>query len=421
MLNYGTMFQMWGDGSGGQGTGADTIANYGMMSGYIRGDGDGGVGPGGPDTIILAGRVWSIEAEGNDDLVVIRNGAENYGSVSSDIDGDDGNDTLRFEYHAPDETTFDALSLAIAGFSGAGTFTFQGKTIKWEEFEVIENAVTWAISPAQCPDGDTSANVLVCAQSPPTVDNANGDIEASLGADSITVQAGVTVGRVMGDAEWDLFAPAPTGAGDTILLQGTAQLVDGEGGDDVITLAATGSVLGDLHGGAGDDTIDVQGAIHGTLFGDAGDDTVTLKDGANGGGDNALHIDAGFGVDILNFDFTGLDAPTVNAIQAAAPVGDSVIINGQTFSWVEFHKIQIEGVDVVVADCPDGTSGDDTLVCETSPAQSEQYQQRYPGVGWRRSHHDKCWRHRAPGSRAILHGPNWKAKSRLPSMAARIP
>ena len=207
---------------------------------------------------------------------------------------------------------------------------------------------TWAVS-AQCsPAGTAGDDTITCTGTSSAVNGGGGsdsitvdgtltgNVSGGTGADTITVD-GTVNGNVFGDING-----TDNAASDTIIINGHV----------------TGSVVGDSGNGSatgvgGDDTIIINGqvdyqvqadfwpATNGAAIG--GNDTVILRDGANGGADNQLFINAFGGTDTLIFQFTvnsRADYQAVSALIASAnPTFDSLVINGQTFTWQYFENL----------------------------------------------------------------------------------
>lgn len=144
-----------------------------------------------------------------------------------------------------------------------------------------------------CVDGTAGDDVLICGVSLPHPSNGNDNIDASTGNDDITVLAGVSVNNI--EASW------------------------------------------------GNDTVTLYGIVTGSLNPGGDDDTVILKPGFGAGVDDYMTIYAGIGYDILNVDIPGLPQPTIDALAAANPSGDTVVINGITILWDGFEEILLEG------------------------------------------------------------------------------
>lgn len=130
---------------------------------------------------------------------------------------------------------------------------------------------------------------------------------------------------------------------------------------------------------AGNDTIIISGTVTGNVIGDSstqtiavpgGNDTIILQDGANGGSDNRLIIIGLIGYDTLVFQFTVNSKAEYQAlsdlIAAANPNDGSIVINGQTYRWIQMEELKnalIKGYIVVV---PSPASPDTVVLAEPS-------------------------------------------------------
>ncbi len=150
LINNGTVGDdMDGDNARRNG-GDDLIINNGTVGGDIQADDnedvDGSVG--GNDTIVINGTVeGSVDGDagvkkGGDDLVILQNGANGGADHTLYINGNDGDDTLAFNFFVSDQTEIDALKKEITAANPAkGSLTFNGQTFEWENFEHLDNAV----------------------------------------------------------------------------------------------------------------------------------------------------------------------------------------------------------------------------------------------------------------------------------------
>jgi hypothetical protein len=268
------------------------------------------------------------------------------------------------------------------------------------------------LAQAQCPDGTTGDDVLVCSSNP------GGDVEGDLGNDSITVNTGVQAGDIEGDGAVPVNPGDDNGGGgnggdDVIVNQGDVDLifgdyVGGDGGDDTITNDGDAVlIVGDFAGGAdGNDTITNNGTV-GNIYGDdnfgndGGDDTITntgtagiiygnegndtiSNDGTadslegDSGDDQILNagtvnmgINAGTGDDTVTIELGstvvntidgGADTDTltfrvqtqvdydalVAALAGQLPAAGSITVGGQTYTWVNFEELRAILVNVVV-------------------------------------------------------------------------
>jgi hypothetical protein len=157
-------------------------------------------------------------------------------------------------------------------------------------------AVELQTLPLMCPDGTSGDDVLHCQANPPIYSNSDNNIDLGAGNDALTLLSGVTVNNI--------------------------------------------------HAGNGNDAVTIEGIVSGGIFGENHDDTIILSAGASGGADHDLTIDGGAGFDVLNFDFA-VDPATFDALALADPASDSIIIiNGETFSWINFEELQVQGQNV---------------------------------------------------------------------------
>ena len=256
---------------------------------------------------------------------------------------------------------------------------------------------------ADCNNTGTPGNDHIVCNKGKTPPDPNGTINADLGDDEVIIAGNTTVGAVYGDgapftgnggndritingtANGDVYGDLISGNGgaDRIIVNGSvATLIqaDGTGGnggpDEIIingsvtryvagdvaplggadTITISGwvgeSVYGDyvtLASGAGaNDTITIDGTVVGSVYGDSlgvsggepavgGNDSITLQNGANIGG----VIDGGNGTDTLVFNFSGLSASDLAAVQSvvtAASSSGSVTISGHTYTWTSIEQ-----------------------------------------------------------------------------------
>lgn len=134
-----------GDNASGNG-GDDLIINNGTVGGDIQGDDNndeqGSIG--GSDLIVINGVVeGKVDGDagvqsGGDDTVILQNGANGGSDNTLYIYGQDGNDTLVFNFIAPDQATFDAMAERIANANPQrGSLQYKGQTFTWEGFEQL--------------------------------------------------------------------------------------------------------------------------------------------------------------------------------------------------------------------------------------------------------------------------------------------
>ncbi len=142
---------------------------------------------------------------------------------------------------------------------------------------------------AACEDGGTGDDVLVCNSDTDLAANNDDDIDGDLGNDTITVGSDVTaVGDVDGDG-LDSTSPDDLPA-------------NGNGGNDIITVdGEVGAVYGDyVTGAGGDDTIVINGEVDGVV---EGDDT-EIDDGGDGGsgGNDTITVNGTVGEGVIGDD-----------------------------------------------------------------------------------------------------------------------
>lgn len=208
-----------------------------------------------------------------------------------------------------------------------------------------------------------------------TVTAVNNDaLSGGDGVDTITVHAGsldAEEDAIDGDAQDDII----TVNGGT--LHGDEQAVDGGDGSDTITI--NGGILTStddevVKGGAGNDIVSITGGSlttpnedvidtdegndvvsianatlttldepdHVAVQLDIGNDQLTLGNGAVIVGNEDGLLDGGDGTDTLVFAMTvpQSDLAAVQAaIAAASPAGDSITINGLTYTWEDFETL----------------------------------------------------------------------------------
>lgn len=162
IINNGTVVggatgAIFGDGYGAYVPDQDYIVNNGTTYGDINGDFQAR----GHDTIIINGLVngsvygdinpsfiqWGPNSGGND-LVIIRDN----GRVTGVIDGNQGNDTLRFELTPQTQAEYDALIAAFASASPTnGSLAFRDRTFTWLNFETLLNQINWTTTATPTP------------------------------------------------------------------------------------------------------------------------------------------------------------------------------------------------------------------------------------------------------------------------------
>lgn len=191
--------------------------------------------------------------------------------------------------------------------------------------------------------------------------------DGTINGDDLTIPAGATVSRASGDTV------NLDDDDDVVLISGgsitsTVDAIEAGNGDDVITMTS-GSVIGDSDGmrlGSGNDTLIITGGVvtgidDQGIEGGSGNDYISISDAVITGdaaiktdsgddvveiGDNATIngiIDGGSDIDTLSFSImvpTGDLAALQSALATANPASDSIVINGETYTWVEFETIE---------------------------------------------------------------------------------
>ena len=132
------------------------------------------------------------------------------------------------------------------------------------------------------------------------------------------------------------------GAGDDTLkvLDGNANYLDGEDGDDYLSTA--GYINNNLVGGAGDDTLEVFGGVYSYLKGDAGNDTY-----------------------IVHWPLTERTSSSyveINNKTAADGDIDKLVIEGANSSDFDFHISNTSNGNLVIEDKTSGRNGDNIRI-----------------------------------------------------------
>jgi hypothetical protein len=140
------------DGDNAQNNGGDDfIINNGTVNGDIEAD-DNTTAPGsrgGDDTIIVNGTVegsvfgdFGVEI-GGDDAIILQNGANGGSDKGLYLDGNDGNDTLIFNFALSDQTALDNLASQIADANPSDdSLSYNGQTFTWANFEHLKSQLT---------------------------------------------------------------------------------------------------------------------------------------------------------------------------------------------------------------------------------------------------------------------------------------
>lgn len=107
--------------------GDDIITINGPVDGDVWGEGMGSI----------------IAGNAGNDLVILTNNAV----VTGEINGNNGTDTLRFDFSTADEAAYNALfDLINAANPASGTLTFNSNTFNWLNFEVLENSIVLTVA-----------------------------------------------------------------------------------------------------------------------------------------------------------------------------------------------------------------------------------------------------------------------------------
>lgn len=279
----------------GLGLGDDTyVQDDGVTSGYVGGDADE--------------NGFQTNGEGGDDHITIN------GTVASCVDGDNvdgngGNDTI----------IIGATGLVVCSIAGDNADGNGGDDTITIDGEVTGDVYgDWA-------DGDGGDDVITING---TVDVVFGDFASSGagGDDTIVVNVNGSALQIYGDQS------GGAGGNDNITIYGYVDSdVEGEDGDDTITIATTGDV-GGVYGGDGSDVIYIDGYVDSDVDAEGDDDRVELGANAEVGGD----IDGENGFDILVFKF--LFQEQVDAL-GLDPAGDTLTYNGHTYTWYNFERL----------------------------------------------------------------------------------
>jgi Ca2+-binding RTX toxin-like protein len=242
---------------------------------------------GGADTITLAGKATADDIEATVAGGVVSVGGLSYalainGAVTADgdmlvINGNAGDDYIK-----ADAGVENTIGITLNGGSGNDYLSA----------DAILNGG----------DGD---DTLVGGAGNDTINGGNGNdtIVLSTGNDIVDGGAGFDKIVYQGDNGANTLGLAQAGNVITVsgMITGTTTVtsvdeidINGNGGDDTITMVATGGYVSTIDGGAGNDTIDATGSTVGlTLLGGLGNDVLT-----GGSGDDVL--DGGAGNDTLN-------------------------------------------------------------------------------------------------------------------------
>lgn len=159
-----------------------------------------------------------------------------------------------------------------------------------------------------------------------TIVGDTGGIRGNNGVDNITINGGTVSSLVSG--------PAITGNGgaDNITINGgtingAGNAIQGGSNADTINLNG-GTINGDITANGGGDNVTIGGnvVINGTINGNGGTDTLSL----------ALQVPAS--------ELAALQSELATKL----PAGDSIIINGNTYTWTNFENISDDLSRIVV-------------------------------------------------------------------------
>ena len=204
------------------------------------------------------------------------------------------------------------------------------------------------------------------------------NVDRLAGGDTVNMNGGndeVTVNGGSVNSDTDCFE-GNDGADQLIMNSGTLTCdsdgIKGVGGADRIEFHGGSITVGadGLEGDAGDDviimtggTITLQTGADSAIEADEDNDTVTLSGGTIDATNGANAVDAGSGNDVVEFSgdvtvvgvidgdadtdtlrfsmqITQGDAVVINQQLAAAnPASDSIMINGNTYTWINFESI----------------------------------------------------------------------------------
>lgn len=337
------------------GTGNDTVV-AGLGSDVVYG-GDGGdvIYTGNASGAVTGTTADSIYAGAGDDHIRITE----IGWGASTIDGGDGTDTIFFEY---DPAALGGTTLRIV-MSDTTTQPLDGVAGD-QYFSNVENVTTGSGTDSVV--GNSSANIISTADGNDTLGGGAGNdsLYAGQGNDVLRGDSGSDL--LAGGAGTDTADYAASASGVTVNLTTGAGSGGNAAGDtlsgieNVIGSAQADSLTGDgtanvLDGGAGDDLIDVSSADNAAdiAYGGDGDDTLTSRidlDGGNdtlfgGAGRDVLVAGAGDSVDggSTGDDFDTLDlssTPYVGATITLTGSGEgSATSTGQTLSFTEIEAI----------------------------------------------------------------------------------
>lgn len=290
----------------------------GTTVGDVNGDSDPTgatlLGSGGVDQIIINGDTTGtvsgdkVSGTGGGDTITIGDTGSVGGSVAGDYsDGNGGNDNIAVE----GDVSGNVLGDYTASDGGADTITIEATgtvdgDILGDDADGNGGADTITVN------GEVGGIVL-------------GDGVAGDGADDVITVNG-SAGAVNGDGT------GGNGGNDTININGTVDLdVNGEGGNDVITLGDGAFVGGGIYTAMGNDTVTIgDGAELDEVYTGSGNDTLTIGDGAHLPG--AINGDPGW--DILRFTFM-----TQGALAGLDPAGDTLTYGGETYTWTNFEEL----------------------------------------------------------------------------------
>jgi hypothetical protein len=292
----------------------------------------GDTGSGGDIIVCTGADPDGYDGTANGDDVTVQPGASVIDPVGDDaIFTADGADTVTVN----GGTVTAVFNDGIAGGNGADTITVNAGTLDAEEDAI---------------DGDDDDDVITINGG--TVHGDDSCADGGGGFDTITVNGGnLTAGGFCIDND--------EGDGQITITGGTLlsgdEVVKGHDGQNVVTITGgtlTSSDEDVIDTDAGDDIVSIKNATlttqdepdHVAVQLDTGDDQLTLGNGAVIQGNQNGLIDGGDHNkgDTLTFDMT-VPAGDLAALQAAIaganPAGDSITINGETYTWINFEEL----------------------------------------------------------------------------------
>jgi hypothetical protein len=276
----------------------------------------GATGSGGQVVVCTASDTDGYDGTANGDEITIQPGATVTDPADDDaIIGNAGEDVITMN----GGTVTAAMNDALAGGDGNDVITVHAGNLDGEEDAV---------------DGDPGDDVLtvnggVLVADEQCVDGGDGDDTININGGTLTCDDEVLKGEA-GAENITITGGSLTSTGEDV--------IDTDEGDDVVSIRNATLTTQDEPG-------------HVAINLDSGDDQLTLGDGAVIQGNVEGLIEGGDDTDTLIFAMTvpeGDLAAVQAAIAAANPAGDSLTINGETYTWQNFESL----VDQVEAQSP---------------------------------------------------------------------